>query len=219
MSESVCISYLLVRAITHQPFKLGSLNLDQRCKTPWLRSLLFWGTIDFDLQGQIRVKIPNLPHYGRVPTITRHLLKLESPNLDQRCKTHWLRSLLFWRLIDIDLHVNSEIWNLIFLQNLFALCLFYYLVRPFLVNISKTITGDQSNRSPLLTKREFCRKSWMSNPFDNWYCCQFIHMGRQIFAVNCRDDSVCNPDCTRERACTYISVTLASRRLPNMRPR
>ena len=42
-----------VRAITHHPFKLGSPNLDQRCKTPWLRSLLFWGSINLDLQGQI----------------------------------------------------------------------------------------------------------------------------------------------------------------------
>ena len=32
-----------VHAITHHPFKLGPPNLDQRCKTPWLRSLLFWG--------------------------------------------------------------------------------------------------------------------------------------------------------------------------------
>ena len=42
-----------VRAITHHPFKLGSPNLDHRCKRPWLRSLLFWGVIDLDLQGQI----------------------------------------------------------------------------------------------------------------------------------------------------------------------
>ena len=42
-----------VRAITHHPFKLGSPNLDHRCKRPWLRSLLFWEVIDLDLQGQI----------------------------------------------------------------------------------------------------------------------------------------------------------------------
>ena len=42
-----------VRAITHEPFKLASPNLDQRCKTNWLRSLLFYGTIDF--QGQIEL--------------------------------------------------------------------------------------------------------------------------------------------------------------------
>ena len=39
--------------ITHQPFKLGSPNLDQRCKIHWLRFLLFWLAIDLDLQGQI----------------------------------------------------------------------------------------------------------------------------------------------------------------------
>ena len=52
-SVRVCGNHLLVRAITHHPFKLGSPNLDHRCKIPWLRSLLFWGVIDLDLQGQI----------------------------------------------------------------------------------------------------------------------------------------------------------------------
>ena len=42
-----------VRAITHHPFKLGSPNLDHRCKRPWLRSLLFWEVIDLHLEGQI----------------------------------------------------------------------------------------------------------------------------------------------------------------------
>ena len=49
----VCINHELVRMITHRSFKLGSPNLDQRCKTPWFRSLLFLGMIDIDLQGQI----------------------------------------------------------------------------------------------------------------------------------------------------------------------
>ena len=41
----VCVSvnHELVYAITNQPFKLESPNLDQRCKRPWLRSLLFLG--------------------------------------------------------------------------------------------------------------------------------------------------------------------------------
>ena len=53
----VCVSvnHELVRAIIHQPFKLGSLNLNQRCKRPWLRALLFSGAIDLDLQGQIKL--------------------------------------------------------------------------------------------------------------------------------------------------------------------
>ena len=50
---SLCVNHLLVRVITRDSFRLWSPNLDQRCKRPWLRSLLFWGTIDLDLQGQI----------------------------------------------------------------------------------------------------------------------------------------------------------------------
>ena len=41
-----CVNHELVRVITHHLFQLGSPNLDQRCKRPWLRSLLFCGTID-----------------------------------------------------------------------------------------------------------------------------------------------------------------------------
>ena len=41
---SVCLSVTkFVRTITHYTFKLGSPNLDHRCKRQWLRSLLFWG--------------------------------------------------------------------------------------------------------------------------------------------------------------------------------
>ena len=53
LSVCLCVNHLLVRAITRDPFKLGSPNLDRRCKRPWLRSLLFLGAIDLDLQGQI----------------------------------------------------------------------------------------------------------------------------------------------------------------------
>ena len=53
VSDSVCINHLFVRMITHQPFKLESPNLKHRCKTLWLKSLLFQGVIDLDLQGKI----------------------------------------------------------------------------------------------------------------------------------------------------------------------
>ena len=89
----VCINHLLVRAITRDPFKLGSPNFDQRCKTPWLRSLLFLGAIDLDPQGQIWLKFTPFwacPHDYSSP------FKPGSPNLDQRGKIPWLRSLLFW---------------------------------------------------------------------------------------------------------------------------
>ena len=100
---SLCVNHLLVRAITWDPFKLGSPNLDQRCKRPWLRSLLFWGVIDLDLQGQINFKVRIFPHFELVQTITHHPFKLGTPNLDQRWKLAWWRSLLFWVTIDLDL--------------------------------------------------------------------------------------------------------------------
>ena len=64
----VCVSvnHQFVRTITCHPLKLQSPNLDQKCKTPWLRCLLFLGFIDLDLQGQIELKSQNLPHFGLV---------------------------------------------------------------------------------------------------------------------------------------------------------
>ena len=95
-----------VRAITHHPFKLGSPNLDQRCKRPWLRSLLFCGMIDHDLQGQIELQSKNLPHFELVYAITHHQLKLQFPNLEQKCILALFRSLPTLGLIEIDLQFN-----------------------------------------------------------------------------------------------------------------
>ena len=53
------------------PTKLQSPKLDQKCKTLWLRSLLFLGFIDLDLQGQIELKSQNLPHFGLVSLSVR----------------------------------------------------------------------------------------------------------------------------------------------------
>ena len=52
-SVRVGVNHELVRTITFDWFQLESPNLNQTCKTSWLRSLLFWGLIDLDLQGQI----------------------------------------------------------------------------------------------------------------------------------------------------------------------
>ena len=67
---NVCVSvnHGFVRAITHQTFKL---DLDQRCKRPWLRSLLFCGAIDLDLQGQNELKSQNVPHFELVSLSAR----------------------------------------------------------------------------------------------------------------------------------------------------
>ena len=92
-SVRVCGNHVLVRAITNHPFKLGSPSLDQRCKRPWLRSLLFCGTIDRDLQGQIELQSENVPHFELVHAIIHHQFKLQFPNLEQECILALFKSL------------------------------------------------------------------------------------------------------------------------------
>ena len=77
------------------------------------------------------------------------------------------------------------------------------LVLPF-VNLSETIAGYRSNRSPLLimlTEPMFCRNSSINISIDNRYDNRFILLGRPIFTVNHNDACVYNSDCTWERAC------------------
>ena len=51
----------------------------------------------------LTLKSQNLPHFELVRTMTHYPFKLGSPNLDQGCKIAWLRSLLFWVAIDLNL--------------------------------------------------------------------------------------------------------------------
>ena len=105
---SVCVfgKHLLVRAITHHPFKLGSPNLDHRCKRPWLRSLLFWGG-DWTWPSRSNwTPNQNLPHFELVHAMTHHQLKLQFPNLEQKCILALFRSVPILGLIEIDLQFN-----------------------------------------------------------------------------------------------------------------
>ena len=119
LSVCVCGNHLLVRAITHHPFKLGSPNLDYRCKRPWLRSLLFLGS-DWPWSSR-----SNLTSKSKVTPFWAcrqdHLFKLGSPNLGLRCKIPGLRFLWILGWIGLDLQVHFEFWNPFFY--LFALFL------------------------------------------------------------------------------------------------
>ena len=98
---SLCLSasfYTTWCVIIHHSFKLGSPNLDQMCKRPWLRYLLFCKAIGVEL------KRSNITPFELVCTIAHPPFKLGSLNLDQRCKTPWLRTLSFLGLIGFDLH-------------------------------------------------------------------------------------------------------------------
>ena len=52
-----------VRAITRRLFKLGSTNLVQMCKRPWLWPLLLCGAIYLDRHGQIQLTIKKSPQF------------------------------------------------------------------------------------------------------------------------------------------------------------
>ena len=73
---SLCVNHLLVRVITRDPFKLGSPNLDQRCKRPWFKSLLFWGAIALTFRVKFNLKSEftpfwACPHYNSLPIQAR----------------------------------------------------------------------------------------------------------------------------------------------------
>ena len=108
----VCLSVTkFVGAITHYRFKLGSPNLDQRCKRPWLRSLMFCGTIDCDFQGQIELQSQNLSHFELVHAITHHQLKLQFPNLETKCILA-LFFFFFFFLSTVQIPINFGLdWN------------------------------------------------------------------------------------------------------------
>ena len=82
----VCGNHLLVctsvcAVITCHPFKLVTPNLDQKSKTPWLRSLLFLGLIDLELPGQIQLQ--SKKYFELVHAIIHHLSKIRFPNFDE----------------------------------------------------------------------------------------------------------------------------------------
>ena len=116
VSVCVCVNHGLVRTITHHSFKLESPNLEQRCKRPWLRCLLFLGIIDLDLQGQILLESQILPNFEFVRPITHQPFMLESPNLDRKCILALLRFLLILGKIGCDLHQHFQSWNRFFYQ-------------------------------------------------------------------------------------------------------
>ena len=117
----VCLSvnHQLVRAITHQLFKLESPNLDQRCKRPWLRSLLLLGTIDLELQGQIELKSQNLPHF--------ELVRAMSPPIEVSISKFWPKVHLSTVKVPIEFGLDWPWCSVLFLAATKQLYEWYFL--------------------------------------------------------------------------------------------
>ena len=126
----VCINHELVRTITHRPFKLGSPNLDQRCKTPWFRSQLFVGMIDrpWSSRSNVTWKSNLTPfwirshHYSSAiqARITKFgpKMHLNTVNIAINFGLDW-----FWSSL------SFQSWNLFFYQ-IYLRPFYIYLVRP-----------------------------------------------------------------------------------------
>ena len=61
LSLCVCINHKLDRVLTHELFELEPLNSNKRCKTPWLRSLLFCLTLTFTAKFNLKVQFSLCP--------------------------------------------------------------------------------------------------------------------------------------------------------------
>ena len=82
--------------------------------------LTVWWTelvIRFLPEASFGLRVLSLPgcvcvsvNHELVCAITRHKFELESPNLDQKCKIFWLRSLLFLGLIGLDLPCQNLLY-------------------------------------------------------------------------------------------------------------
>ena len=122
----VCVSvnHQFLRTITCHPLKLQSPKLDQKCKTPRLRSLLFLGYIDLDLQGQIELKSKKFTPFLAcefVRAVSQYQMKWGFPNLDQKCILALLGSLLILGLIDLDLQFHFYLQTCYILPNFASL--------------------------------------------------------------------------------------------------
>ena len=134
----VCVCVYQSRACLHD----NSLpNLDQTCKTPWLRSLSFWwwSTLTFKVKFNLKNRI--LPHFELVRTITHQSFKLGSPNIGLKMYLITVKIPTNFGLDWFDLHFHFQSWNL-FLYQMYLCsfciifsetCRLWILVRPSLM--------------------------------------------------------------------------------------
>ena len=117
LPASVCVSMCLCvyQSLACPHDNSGTIQTRITKFGPKMQKTLFFfivlGAVNLDLQGQIQLKSLTLPNFDLVHTIIRHMFKLRSPNLHQRCKIAWLRPLLFWVAIDLDLHSKFSVFT------------------------------------------------------------------------------------------------------------
>ena len=203
MCLCVCVCVRLSRAFTRD----NSLTvftritkLDQGCKIPWLRSLLFCGAIDHGLQREFELKSQSLPHFKLVRAISHHRLKSRFPNLVQKSILAQLRSLLiFFKWLTLIL---SFIFN-------FEPVLFYPTVRLLFICIilyisSETIASECST-SHMAPHINYSLSLYFNKKDFQWGPCwpiyresrpslQLLDWGRKIQNDDHMDNYYCKPE-------------------------
>ena len=122
--------------------------------------------------------------------------------------------------IDLGRDKPSASLSILIVKSIFLTylrCFVSHLVRPF-VNLSETIAGYRSIRSPLLimlTEPTFCCNSSINISIDNRCDNRFIHLGRPIFTVNHNGACVYTTDYTWDRACTCYTREAPLTQSPN----
>ena len=113
LPASVCVcvcvggNHLLVRAITCRPLKLESPNLDQKSKTPWLRSPCFWGTFN-----RFCIYFGYIPAPASAETIVRYSVFLARTHVASSVK----QNLKVVRIIHLDRGLKNSLEGSIHLK-------------------------------------------------------------------------------------------------------
>ena len=112
---SVCVSITCFPRDNSGPVQARIAKFGPKMQNTLVKLNCFGGqlTLTFKVKFNLKVKSQNLPHFELVRTITHYPFKLGSPNLNQRWKIAWWRSLLFWVAIDLDLQgqIWFKLWN------------------------------------------------------------------------------------------------------------
>ena len=95
---------------------MSLLNLHRLCVVTIVNNTVLcflpeasFGLRVLSLPASVCVSVCLCVNHQFVRAITRHPFKLESPNLEHRCKTPWFRLLWFWGVIDPDLQGQIEL--------------------------------------------------------------------------------------------------------------
>ena len=116
-----CVNHKLFRAITHHSFQLGSPNLDHRYKRPWLRSLLFLGVIDLDLQG------PKFTPFWACPCDNSPPVRARTTKFGPEVQNTLGKIPIVLGLFELDLSNLTNFQNSVYL---YRFCVFEIFVRP-----------------------------------------------------------------------------------------